>query len=133
MCKKPYTDKMAKYLKSVAYRASFFSMPDFKSRYLASFVNAFPKASYKERKLTQLENQIVNIDAVADDLDIPLVELMDQKVYVFDDVNIAGRLATVYICHYYIYVYSELDGKKLGKEGRVFACVYTILLFILVC
>lgn len=117
MCRKVYTDTMAQYLKSVAYRASFFSMPDFKSRYLASFANTFPGASYKERKLTQYESQIVDVDAVAADLDIPLVELMDQKVYVFNDVKVAGRMAIVFICHYYIYVYIELDGKMLEKNG----------------
>ena len=117
MCGKEYTDIMAKYLKSVAYRASFFSMPDFKGRYLSLFAESFPAASYKERKLTQLESQIVDIDAVAADLDIPLVELMNQKVYVFNDVKVANHLATIFICHYYIYICFELDGEKLDGES----------------
>lgn len=117
MCRKVYTDMMARYLKSVAYRVSFFSMPDFKSHYLVSFAESFPAASYKERKLTQYESQMVDIDAVAADLDIPLVELMNQKAYVFDDVNVAGHLATVFISHYYIYVYYELDGERLNVES----------------
>ena len=54
---------------------------------------------------------------MADDLDIPLVELLDQKVYVFDDVNVAGRMATVYVCHYYIYVYIPLNGSRLREES----------------
>ena len=117
MCRKVYTDIMAQYLKSVAYRASFFSMPDFKGRYLLSFAESFPVASYKERKLTQLESQTIDIDTVAFNLDIPLVELMNQKVYVFNDVKIADHYATVFISHYYIYIYFELDGKKLDSES----------------
>lgn len=117
MCKKNYTDKMAENLKSVAFRASFFSMPDFKGRYLASFSNSFPTASFKERKLTQYESQMVDIDAVAADLDIPLVELMNQKAYVFDKVKVAEHLATVFISHYYIFVYFELDGERLDGES----------------
>ena len=117
MCKKNYTDKMAENLKSVAFRASFFSMPDFKGRYLASFSNSFPTASFKERKLTQYESQMVDIDAVAADLDIPLVELMNQKAYLFDKVKVAEHLATVFISHYYIFVYFELDGERLDGES----------------
>lgn len=116
MCRKVYTDIMAQYLKSVAYRVSFFSMPDFKSHYLVSFANLFPEATYKERKLTQNELQIIDVDTIANDLDIPLVDLMDQKVYVFDNVNMAEYHATVYISHYYIFVYFELDGEKLDSE-----------------
>ena len=117
MCGKVYTDMMAQYLKAVAYRASFFSMPDFKSHYLALFSKSFPTASFKERKLTQYELQIVDIDAVAADLDIPLVELMNQKAYVFDEVKVADHLATVFISHYYIYIYFELDGERLDGES----------------
>lgn len=108
---------MAQYLKSVAYRVSFFSMPDFKSHYLTLFSKSFLATSFKERKLTQYESQMVDIDAVAADLDIPLVELMNQKAYVFDEVKVANHLATVFISHYYIYIYFELDGEKLNIES----------------
>jgi hypothetical protein len=107
---------MAKYLKSVAYRASFFSMPDFKSLYLSSFVKAFPNVPYKERKLTQYECQEIDVDTLAADLDIPLVDLMNQKVYVFEDVKVANRMAKVYVCHYYIYIYIKLNGEKPGEN-----------------
>ena len=108
---------MAQYLKSVAYRASFFSMPDFNSNYLASFANLFHATSFKERRLTQYEYQMIDIDAVADDLDIPLVELMNQKAYVFDEVKVADHLASVFISHYYIYISFELEGEKLNVES----------------
>lgn len=117
MCRKVYTDMMAQYLKSVAFRVSFFSMPDFKSHYLTLFSKSFLATSFKERKLTQYESQMVDIDAVAADLDIPLVELMNQKAYVFDEVKVANHLATVFISHYYIYIYFELDGEKLNIES----------------
>lgn len=116
MCKKNYTDGMAKYIKSVSYRTSFFSKPSFKSSYIDSFLESFSDSPYKERKLTQYECQMIDIDTIAAELDIALVDLMDQKVYVFNDVSIAGRKADVFVCHYYIYVYIEIPGEVKKKE-----------------
>lgn len=107
---------MAKYIKSVSYRTSFFSKPSFKSSYIDSFLTSFSDSPYKERKLTQYECQMIDIDTIAADLDIALVDLMDQKVYVFNDVSIAGRKADVFVCHYYIYVYIEIPEGVNKKE-----------------
>lgn len=112
---------MNEFLYSVSFRASFFSLPTFMNEYVGTLAELFPNVNYREIVISQAEGQIIDIDSVALELDIPIVNLLEQKGYLFENLIFGGVKGNVYVSPYYVYIYILLDrtdviGDTLGTD-----------------
>ena len=131
MCKKDYTQAMNNYLREVSFRLVFYSLPQFKDKFIEEFVGLFPEGNknYKEDVLMDVELQTVDVDAIAADLGYPIVDVARARTYVFDNVTIANQMATVYVNPYYVYVNVHMnEGEKsfsddfINDLNKIFGC-----------
>ena len=92
MCRKKYNNEvMGSYLTEVSFRLVLFSLPQFRESMVAMFTDKFPNATnFEERTITEEEQQFIDIDAVAYDLEIPLIDVLRKKTYVF-------RILTIFL------------------------------------
>lgn len=113
MCKKDYTPQMNEYLKEVSFRVVFYSLPDFKDNFIKEFVSLRPEdyKSYAIEVLSDVKQQIVDVDAIAADLGYPIIEVASTKTYIFESVIIGEQKATVYVNPYYLFINVKTDNK----------------------
>lgn len=118
---------MNQFLYSVSFRVSFYSLPVFMSQYVSSLAELYPDARYRELPISQTEGQLIDIDTIASELDIPIVNLLEQKNYVFEGIVVGGLMVNVYVSPYYVYVHIPVDensviGDTLGTDiDRIFS------------
>lgn len=110
---------MNEFLYSISFRASFFSLPTFMNNYVSTLAELYPDASFKEMPVSQTESQLIDIDTIASELDVPIVNLLEQKNYVFEKIVIGGTNAKVYITPYYVYVYIPVNENVVIGETLV--------------
>lgn len=131
MCKKDYTPQMNAYLKEVSFRIVFYSLPDFKDNFIKEFVSLRPEdhKNYAIEMLSDVKQQIVDVDAIAADLGYPLIEVTSSKTYIFESVSIGERKATVYVNPYYLFINVKIDNqyelfsKSFTEDlDRIFNC-----------
>lgn len=116
MCKKEYEQRMNEFLKSVSFRIEFFSLPTFKDPYLDHLTKVCPGYHFKERPLSQSEWQIIDLDTIAMDLDVPIVNIAEDKNFVFDNIIVGGLKSTVFVSPYYIFVHIPIEqGNSIGE------------------
>jgi len=121
MCRKKYEKRMNEFLYSVSFRVTFFSLPSFMNDYISTLAELNPEVNYREIAISQAEGQIIDIDSIALDLDIPIVNLLEQKSYLFENLIFGGVKGNVYVSPYYIYINIPLDendviGDTLGTD-----------------
>lgn len=113
---------MNEFLNYVSFRIEFFSLPTFKDKYVVYLANEFPdnnQHKYKERTLSEVEMDLVNVDEIAKDLELSLVHIAKHQNYIFDDFFIGGLHSIVYVNPYYLYIYIPIDidkGDKINEE-----------------
>ena len=91
-----------------------FSLPQFKEELTEMFSKNFPHATkFEERIITEEEQQIIDIDAVAYDLEIPLIDVIQKKTFIFRDVMIENVRLIVYINPYYVFIRAILDENEM--------------------
>ena len=119
MCRKKYDNNiMGKYLTEVSFRLALFSLPQFKEELIEVFTKNFPYATkFEERIITEEEQQVIDIDAVAYDLEIPLIDIMNKKTYIFRDVMIGQKKSIVYINPHYVFIRTLLgEGEMIDRN-----------------
>lgn len=119
MCRKKYNNEvMGSYLTEVSFRLVLFSLPQFRESMVAMFTDKFPNATnFEERTITEEEQQFIDIDAVAYDLEIPLIDVLRKKTYVFKNVTIGKQdKCTVYINPHYIFIRAKLKEDEMIDE-----------------
>ena len=116
MCeRKDYNGNVSRYLENIVCRIVYASFPDFIARYVAYFKEEFPDVSFRERVLTQVEEQILDVDTVASILNITLEDVLKEKVYVLNS-RIEGFDFTVFIGRQYLAIILSVQGKSISEE-----------------
>jgi hypothetical protein len=116
MCKKTYNANMKNYLNGVTFRLDFFSLPDFKASYVPLIKADFPDSSFQERVLTDDESQIVNVDTLSYSLDLPLNDILKERVYVFDNIVKGGILYNIFVSPHYICIHADINNANFPDE-----------------
>lgn len=121
MCKKTYELRMDEFLNAVAFRVTLFSLPQFRGTFVNLLVQKFPEIKYQERPLGQYEGQLIDIDSIAAELDVPITNLIEQKIYVLDSIKVGNQECRIYVSPYYVFVYLPLQENKeipdsIGEE-----------------
>lgn len=116
MCKrKEYNVNFSQYLEEVIFGIVYASFSDFVSNYILYFKKEFPETSFRERVISQYEEQIVDIDDIATDLNLTLEDVLQEKIYVLN-LNLKGYDFTVFIGRQYLVIRVKLSGKDLSDE-----------------
>lgn len=127
MCKKiAYTQKQYQYADIAYVRISFFSLPTF----LGNFLNKkkevwsrfLPFGDFVEKPLTMLEQQMVDIDSIANNLDIAIEEIISKKVFTFSNVQIDDYVTNIFLSRYFIFFEINLEGKEL--KSSIYTKIY---------
>lgn len=100
---------MDEFFNSISFRVEFFSLPTFKDSYVSYLAKVFQGVPFKETILGQSEWQQIDVDTIAMDLDIPIVNIMEHKNYIFDEIFVGGLKSKVYISPYYIFIYIPIS------------------------
>ena len=120
MCKiKKCGQLQQKFATAMYVRVEYFSLPGYlkgfsekKRDYLVGDL----KGKIAERPLTQVEQQIVDVDDISNDLDVTIEELISRNVYVFSDLQVGSQKAKLFVSHYFecsINLFNEEKSCKL--------------------
>jgi hypothetical protein len=130
MCKKvEYGQKHYRFADYAFVRVSFFSNPQFLevfwTKKMSVWTELMPDFKFVEKPLTMLEAQLVNVDEIADSLDITLEEILSQKVYFFSNALLDNCNIDIFLSRYFIFLKIQLDGKNF--EESILPKIYELL------
>lgn len=114
---KRYNENISQYAEEVIFRIVYASFSDFVSKYIENFKERFPETSFRERVITQEEEQIVDIDTIATYLDVTLEDVLKERVYVLK-TKIHQCDFSVFIGCQYLVVKMDLKGKDISEESK---------------
>lgn len=106
---KKYEPRMNEFLNYVSFRIEFFSRPEFEHFYMTYLENEFPNIQVKEKVLSRVEMQLIDIDTIAFDLNVPFDFINATKVNMIDDIIVAKLHSKVYITPHYICIFIPID------------------------
>lgn len=132
MCKKmEYGQKHCRFADYVYVRVSFFSNPKFLEVFwekkMSVWTELMQELRFVEKPLTTLEAQLVDVDEIADSLDITLEEILSQKVYFFSNALLDDYNVDIFLSRYFIFLKINLAGKEM-KESTL-PKIYELLTF----
>lgn len=81
---KTYSGKMKSFRNRIMFRLDYYSLPRFKEKYLDE--KGEISNNYRETNLTEIERQMVDVDAVAFNLGETLDTILSKSVYFFSEV-----------------------------------------------
>lgn len=121
MCKKAaYTQKFFQYADYAYIRIAFFSFPSFYEKFLEYKSKIWSRymslENFVDKPLTALEQQLVDVDSTADDLDITIDNIITKNVYTFSDVHIGAYSANIFLSQYFLFIQIRLDGRDIDKS-----------------
>lgn len=119
MCEfKEYTKNIEKTRESLSIRITFFSKPKF----VDGFVNELTDVlgdSFSVRQLTEKEGEIVDVDTISHNLDIPLdYVLKDKNVYIFNNLEFRGGICRAIISRYFIFIQIKREDKPIDLASQ---------------
>lgn len=114
---KTYTEQINQLNEFNAFRIDFFSVPSFKNEFVESIGKIIGPAPFQERLLTEEEKQKIDIDSIVDNLDNSIEEIISKKIYKFYDFEICNISSELYISQYYLFLYLDCKGNKMGLNG----------------
>lgn len=121
MCKKvAYSIKQSQYADYAYVRVAFFSFPSFFEKFLEQKSEIWSRymslENFVKKPLTAIEQQLVDVDSTAEDLDITIDDIITKPVYTFLDVHVGEYSANVFLSQYFIFLKVRLDGRDLDKS-----------------
>lgn len=129
---KEYNGGILAYRTQLAFRVDFFSMSSFYKSYSEFLVNEYKKDGFTIRELTDIEKELVDVDAVSDAMDSSLGDIIDKKNYIIhglllnnDKVQLNIKV-DVYISPYYLFV-SINESEHHIEDNKVIAGIYDML------
>jgi hypothetical protein len=132
MCEiKAYNNRILDSRRQLAFRVDFYSMSSFCETYSEFLVNTYKRDSFTIRELTDIERELVDVDAVADVMDSSVGDIIDKKNYIIRGLllisNDEVRLkADAYISPYYLFV-SVCENEQHIEDDGLLAEVYNAL------
>ena len=113
MCKiKKYGQLQQKFATAMYVRVEYFSLPGYLKEFSEKkrdYLVGDLKGKIAERPLTQVEQQIVDVDDISNDLDVTIEELISRNVYVFSDLQVGSQKAKLFVSHYFAHLEIELQ------------------------
>ena len=133
MCEiKAYNKSILDSRRQLAFRVDFFSMSSFCKAYSEFLVNTYKRDSFTIRELTDIERELVDVDAVSDAIDSSLGDIIDKKNYIIrglllnsDKVQLNIKV-DAYISPYYLFV-SIYENEQRVEDNGLLAKVYNAL------
>ena len=134
MCEiKAYNKSILDSRRLLAFRVDFFSMSSFCKAYSEFLVNTYKRDSFTIRELTDIERELVDVDAVSDTIDSSLGDIIDKKNYIIrgllfnsDKVQLNIKV-DAYISPYYLFVsICENEQQHIEDNGSL-AEIYNAL------
>ena len=134
MCEiKAYNKSILDSRRLLAFRVDFFSMSSFCKAYSEFLVNTYKRDSFTIRELTDIEREVVDVDAVSDTIDSSLGDIIDKKNYIirgllFNSDKIQPNIKVdAYISPYYLFVSICENEQQHIEDNGLLAEIYNAL------
>ena len=132
MCEiKEYNKEILNLRKLLAFRVDFFSMSSFCKRFSEFLVNTYNRDSFTISELTDVEREIVDVDAASDAVGLSVGDIIDKKNYIIRGLHLICNdkvqlKVDAYISPYYLFVSICEDEQHIEDEGLI-ADIYHVL------